>query len=73
MHDFIKRAKNTLSGEDGMILLEAAIICIVICILTAYLLRLLGIVIDFGTLRNGWTSSTGWFRSSDTNGIINCP
>lgn len=71
MQDIIKRAKHTLSGEDGMFILEAAIVCIVVCLLTAYLLQLLGVVINFGTTRNGWTSSTGWFRSSDVTGIIN--
>lgn len=71
MSNIMQRTKFVLSGEDGMVLLEAVIICCAVCFLTAYLLKLLYVVMDFGVIRNGWTSSTGWFRTTDTTGIMN--
>lgn len=71
MDHIITRSKYVLSGEEGSIILEAAVVIFVVCLLTAYLLRFLGVVIDFGKIRNGWTSSTGWFRSGDISGIMN--
>lgn len=67
----LRKIKERLCDEKGATLLEAAAICVVVCIITAYLLRLLGVVTDMGVLRNGWTSSTGWFKSSDITGIMN--
>lgn len=71
MNSLIQKTKHVLAGENAYLILEAAIICFVVCIGTIYLLDLAAAVIRLGIIRNGWTSSTGWFRTRNTTGIIN--
>lgn len=65
----LSRVKYVITGEDGTVFLEAAVIIIIICYIVFRLLFLLNSVIALQTTRNAYTSSTGWFRSYDITGI----
>lgn len=69
--DLKNRIKQALTGESGSVVLEAAIIIAVVCYITVNLLILMNSYIELQVTKNGYTSSTGWFRSHDVNGIMN--
>ena len=70
MKEKYKQFLARMRDESGASFLEAVIYCVVVCVITAYLMNLMGVVLNMGELRNSFTSSTGWFKTSDITGIM---
>lgn len=64
------RVKHVLTGEDGYLVLEAAIVVLTVCLICTGLFLFIGELITLQSERSGYTASTGWFRTHNTNGIM---
>lgn len=70
MKKTMTRARYVLTGEDGYVFLEAALIVAAVCLICMALFYFFHELISLQSDRSGHTASTGWFRTHDTDGIM---
>ena len=65
------RIKIALNNETGSLLLEQAVLIGVLIFITSVLIILVFRFKEIGTVKSGYSTTTGWFRTENTEGIKN--
>lgn len=69
--DIKKRVKIALSNESGSLILEQAVIIGVFLLISVVLITLIMKFEEISTVKSGYSTTTGWFRTENVNGIKN--
>ena len=67
----LKRIRYVLNNENGAGSLEAVVLIAVFVVIASFLMAFLDQVLEFSKTRSGYSTTTGWFRTRDTDGIKN--
>ena len=66
-----ERFKTAFCNEDGAGVLEAVVLIAVFMVISSALMVFLHQVLEFGKTRSGFSTTTGWFKTEDTTGMVN--
>ena len=67
----ISRFKTAFCNESGAGVLEAVVLIAVFMVIASGLMVFLHQVLEFSKTRVGYSTTTGWFRTEDTTGMMN--
>ena len=67
----IKRLKYVLGNENGSIMLEEVILISVFVLISVAALYLMFKFKQLAEAQSGYATTTGWFRTDNTNGMKN--
>lgn len=66
-----ERLRYVLGNECGAGSLEAVVLIAVFVFIASFLMVFLDQMLEFSKTRAGYSTTTGWFRTEDTDGIKN--
>lgn len=64
-----KRIKTALNNDTGSLILEHIVLMATLLLISAVLLVLVFNFQEASTAKAGYSTTTGWFRTEDLNGI----
>lgn len=67
----LDRFKIVLSNEEGSLILEQAVLIMILLFISSALIILIFKFREISVVKAGYSTTTGWFRTSDTKGIKN--